>query len=176
MRKSKNKVMIQDLSDFQESFADGYIPGDIQRKKVKSPEEILGELVVELPRNTIKPVNGRIFLYEVSADEVKTKAGILLPTSHIVQKQDRQMSREIRRYYVLDTAVDCQVTFIPHGEIEPRKLRRGDEVFPFFPEEMENWSLPKVIDWNNNAMRYCVVHETEIGGACASLVEEEDEK
>jgi len=158
----------------EEFFAPGMIGVDINRKKVKSADEILNELVIELPRNHAKPVNQRLFVLEVIADEVKTKGGIILATSFTQQKQERQVTKEIKRYYVIDVAHDCTLSFIPYGEKEKRIVQRGDEVFPFFPEEMLEWSIPRIIDWDNSAARYCVVHESELAGASASLVAEGD--
>lgn len=111
--------------------------------------------VVNVPKNVLKPVMGRIFVMEVSAPERK-KSNIILPTNY--QKGEKVYETvQLKRYIVID--VD------PETEIYKRhNLRRGDEVTPFIPEGAVKLDWPFVIDWGNGGEAYFVFHETEIGG------------
>jgi co-chaperonin GroES (HSP10) len=111
--------------------------------------------VVNVPKNILKPVMGRIFVIEVSAPERK-KSNIILPT-HYQKGEKAHEIVQLKRYIVVD--VD------PQTEIYKKyDLRRGDEVTPFIPEGAVKLDWPFVVDWGNGGETYLVFHETEIGG------------
>ena len=111
--------------------------------------------VVNVPKNILKPVMGRIFVIEISAPERK-KSNIILPTNYQKGERGNEVVH-LKRYIVVD--VD------PQTEIyKKHNLRRGDEVTPFIPESAVKLDWPFVIDWGNGGESYLVFHETEIGG------------
>ena len=111
--------------------------------------------VVNVPKNILKPVMGRIFVMEIAAPERK-KSNIILPTSY--QKGEKiHESVQLKRYIVIDVDPETEI-------YKKHNLRRGDEVTPFIPEGAVKLDWPFVIDWGNNGESYLVFHETEIGG------------
>ena len=145
---------------------------------VKTAEQIESDTVIDLPVNLIRPMNGRIFCKELRAFEKKTRGGIIMATSFEQYRGEDKIKRDYKRYFVIDVSNDLTGTFQPLDPTQPpRKLRRGDEVFPFFPEQMTDWTPVYVIDWNNGGMKYCVFQEMELAGAgLINLIQEDDEK
>lgn len=129
------------------------------------------EQVVDIPRNVLKPDNGRIFVIEVSAPERKVK---LLKDLDIVIAKDYQKGDkagdqiQLHRYIVVD--IDTDTTL--HKQ---KGVKRGDEVSPFIPEGAVRLDWPFVIDWNNGE-KYYVFHETEIAGHAILNIENVTEK
>lgn len=115
------------------------------------------EMVIELPKNQVKPVNGRIFCVETDPGEMKTKSGLILPTDYQAPQARGGRQRRLRRFWVVDVADDVSL------KVAGRKLQRGDEVYPFIPNEAEAWSFPIVFDYYLNTS-YIVLHETELAG------------
>lgn len=146
--------------------------------EVKTTESIESVIVIDLPKNLIRPMGSRVFCKEITATEKKTRGGILLATKFEQIRGEDVIKRDYKRYFVIDVANDLTRTFKPLDPAEPeRKLRRGDEVFIFVPEEAKRYSPVEVIDWNNGGMRYTVFEEMEIAGAgLINLIQEEDKK
>lgn len=137
----------------------------IPKVKPKTFEEITNTSVINLPKNQVKPVNGRIFAIAQDPGEMKTEGGILLPTAYSLPEARKGKKREILRYFVVDVADNCNIN-VPAENLQFakfRKLERGDEIFPFIPQEAEEWSFPIVHDFYNNN-DYIVFHETELAG------------
>ncbi len=136
------------------------------------------KMVVELPRPTIQPVNRRIFCLSVRADEVKTKAGIIIPSS-VSKTIEGQTERFVfNRYFVIAVAEDWDVTFRDGNTKEVRKPQRGDEVIIFYHEDALRYSPALVVDFDNGGQKYAVFHQEEIAGIVSipPLVKEKDEK
>jgi len=108
--------------------------------------------VVEIPNNVVKPLNGRIFAIEQDPGEMKTEGGVIIPTTYQAPEAKGAVTRNLRRYYAVDVADDVTLP-----------VCRGDEIFPFIPQEAENWSFPVIIDWAINKA-YLVFHESELAG------------
>lgn len=141
-----------------------------KRKEAKSYEEITATSVIELPKNQVKPVNQRIFCFEQDPGEMKTQGGIIVPSSHNLPDAKGGKARYRKRYFVIDVADDCTI------KVNDRKISRGDEVYPFIPQEAEEWSFPTVFDFYVNAA-YLVFHETELAGVgMSSLLEKKELK
>ena len=115
----------------------------------------MSDKTIDLEKNVLKPVMHRIFVKEISVDELKTDSGLLLPTRYQVGEKKYEV-RERNRYIVID--IDpTSILYIQNG------LRRGDEVVPFIPEGATNALWPTVLDWATGK-EYLVFHDTEIGG------------
>jgi len=146
--------------------------------EVKTAETIESDTVIDLPVNLVRPMGGRVFCKEMTATEKRTRGGIILATKYEQIRGEDVVKRDYKRYFVIDVANDLTRTFKPLDPNEPdRKLRRGDEVFIFVPEDAKRYSPVEVIDWNNGGMRYTVFEEMEIAGAgLINLIQEEDKK
>ncbi len=151
-----------------------------KRKEPQSFKEITATSVIELPKNQVKPVNQRIFCFEQDPGEMKTQGGIIVPSSHNLPDAKGGKARYRKRYFVIDVADDCtvMVPVDPNNGNNPenkRKLARGDEVYPFIPQEAEEWSFPTVFDFYVNAA-YLVFHETELAGVGMSSLLKKEKK
>lgn len=148
------------------------------KMEVRTAESIESEMSIILPVNLVRPMSGRIFCKEITATEKRTRGGIIMATKFEQIRGEDVIKRDYKRYYVIDVANDLTRTFKPLDPKEPeRKLRRGDEVFIFVPEEAKRYSPVEVIDWYNGGMRYTVFEEMEIAGAgLINLIQEEDKK
>jgi len=137
---------------------------DLPKMKTKSYEDITAFSVLEIPKNQVKPVNQRIFCISQDPGEQKTEHGIIIPNQHNKPESKGGRKRERRRYWVVDVADDVtlEVPLFP-GSKERRPLERGDEVYPFIPEEAEAWDFVMVYDFYTNK-EYIVFHQTELGG------------
>jgi hypothetical protein len=130
---------------------------DVELIKKEQPkyEDIVSKRKIDIPKCYIRPYNGRIFVTSVPADETITESGIILPFK-MKDGKDGHM-KDIRRYFV--------VAFDDKG-IPPEiaeDLYIGKEVNPFLPNEAEEWSLPKVVDWHTGTAFECI-HYTELAG------------
>lgn len=136
------------------------------------------KMVVELPRPTIQPVNRRMYCVAVKTDEVKTKAGIIVPTDFTKTKMQETQHWEFKRYFIVAVSEDFDLTFKDHSTGEVRKPRRGDEVVIFYHEDALRYSPALVVDFGNGGEKYCVFHQEEIAGMANTppLIEEGDEK
>ena len=148
-----------------------------KRKEPKSFKEITAQSVIELPKNQVKPVNQRFFCIGQDPGEMKTAGGVILPSIHNAPEAKGGQKRELLRFWVIDVADDCDI-MIPTGPEfkERRKVERGDEIYPFIPEDAVDWSFAKVFDFYIN-QQYYVFHQTELDGVgMSSLSEKEKEK
>lgn len=135
---------------------------DIPKLEGKTFEEITAVAVLQIPINQIKPINQRIFCIETDPGEMRTKGGIIIATDYKTSEAKGSRKRNLRRYFVVDSADDCS-----------NKYSRGDEVSPFIPDEAEEWSFPKVYDFYTKKV-YTVLHESELAGI--SKIKHEAEK
>lgn len=129
-------------------------------------EDITKVSVINLPNNQVKPVNGRIFAIAQDPGEMKTEGGLILPTAYSMPEERKGLKRERLRYFVVDVAEDCNIkvpTKGPQNEDWKRNLERGDEIFPFMPQDADGWTPPIVHDFYNN-QDYIVFHESELAG------------
>lgn len=119
-----------------------------------SPEtdHLVTEVVIDIPYNTIKPVNQRIFAVAFDPGEQKTKGGIIIPTKFATAESEERKKKDYKRYYVVDFADDCTLP-----------LKRAMEISPFFPEDSIGFTFPEVIDWGNGR-RYTTFHQSELAG------------
>ena len=118
------------------------------------------EIVVEIPKTDLQPLNGRIIVVTADAEDVKTKGGIHIPTNFTEQKGEDVKHWEFKRYFVVAVAYDVNL-LIDDGK-EVRKLKRGDEVQPFFHKDALNVDYPQVVDWDNGGTKYITLHESEV--------------
>jgi co-chaperonin GroES (HSP10) len=130
------------------------------------------EFEIQIPKSTIKPMNGRIFCIDKLVD-VKTKGGLILPTSIKGWQGQDQVDIEYRRYFVVEVSEDITIAQLhveeeKNGKKVKRKLMPGDEVSPFFPPDMVNFKFAEVIDWNN-AKKYIMFHYTEIASTSRKI-------
>lgn len=147
----KRKLAMNNMDE----FATGYISSDIERKKVKSPEEIIATKKLEIPKCQNAPVNGRIYVISVAGSDMRTPGGLILPPTFAMKKNDAVEG--LRRYFV----VDWDKEEIPKNIQD--KLSEGIEVNPFLPENAEEFHLPRVVDWDGSNI-YEVLHYTELAG------------
>lgn len=143
-------------------------PDNLPRVGQKTYKDITATSVIELPKNDVKPVNQRIYCIATDPGEMKTGGGIILPSTHNSPEAKGGRKRELRRYWVVDVADDCNIKF------NGRKISRGDEVYPFIPQEAEEWTFPMIFDFYTNK-EYTVIHETELAGVgMSSLLKKEE--
>lgn len=123
--------------------------------KPKSYEDIAQTLRIDIPICNLDPVNGRIYVIEKPAMETRTPGGIIIERRMQIKKDDR--AEGMKRYFV----VAWDQFEIP----EPirNRLFVGMEVNPFLPQEAEEWSLPRVIDWSTG-LEFKSIHYTELAG------------
>ena len=146
----------------------------IPQVKRKSFEEITVQSVIKLPRNQVRPVNQRIFCFEVDPGEIKTEGGLYLPTSYNKPEAKGGQTRKLMRYFVIDVADDCTIRFSKDRNSEARKIERGDEVYPFIPDTAVEHDVIVLHDFYNQ-QDYVVFHETELGGVGVSpLISKEE--
>lgn len=146
----------------EESFAPGEISSDIQRKKIQTAAEIIATKKLEIPKCLSKPVNGRIYVLQVSGSETKTAGGLILPHKLNLKKNDEVV--DYPRYFCVAWDKD---------EIPPKlqeKLAVGVELNPFVPEDAIGFTFPKIIDWQTGNS-FEVIHYTELGGISSVLPE-----
>jgi hypothetical protein len=108
--------------------------------KPKSYQDIAQTLRIDIPVCNLTPVNGRIYVIEKPAMETKTPGGIIIERRMNVKKDDK--AEGLKRYFV----VTWDKIGIP--EYISNQLKVGIEVNPWLPQEAEEWSLPRVIDWS----------------------------
>lgn len=119
---------------------------------------------VELPKNMLKPVNGRIFIVSKKVSDHRTASGLLLPSSWEGSKQDRKI--ELNRYFVVDAAPDVNLEVTIKNK--SRLLKRGDEVSVFIPAESDGYNVPAVSDYyHEDSPKYGSLHSTELSGIFA---------
>jgi len=138
------------VSDFDYVSTPSVNPEDMLIKKL--PEIVQKEITI--PKCNIQPINGRIYVIEEKSNAVKSRSGLLLPFTMAIKKDDSVTA--VNRYFVVTWAGD-----IPK-EISDQ-LAVGTEIYPFFPEEALNWSIPRIIDWSTG-IEFKVVHYTELSG------------
>lgn len=133
--------------------------------KPRSYQEIAQTLRIDIPVCNLTPVNGRIYVIEKPAMETKTPGGIIIERRMQIKKDDR--AEGMKRYFV----VAWDQFEIP----EPirNRLVVGMEVNPFLPQEAEEWSLPRVIDWSTGN-EFQSIHYTELAGI-SKIKPEKDE-
>ena len=144
----------------EESFAPGEVSSDIQRKKLHTAAEIIATKKLEIPKCLSTPVNGRIYVLQVSGSETKTAGGLILPHKLNLKKNDEVV--DYPRYFCVAWDKD---------EIPPKlqeKLSVGLELNPFVPEDAIGFSFPKLIDWQTGN-QFEVIHYTELGGISSVL-------
>jgi hypothetical protein len=127
----------------------------LPKRHTKTYEEIAHTRKFEIPKCSVKPYNGRIFVRSYPGDETTTDGGIILPFK-MKDGKDGTM-KDVRRYFV----VAFDEVGIPKEIADD--LYIGKEVNPFLPSEAEEWSLPKVIDWDTKTVFECI-HYTELAG------------
>ena len=133
--------------------------------KPRSYEEIAQTLRIDIPVCNLTPVNGRIYVIEKPGIETKTPGGIIIERRMQVKKDDK--AEGLKRYFV----VTWDKEGIP-SEISA-ELSIGIEVNPFLPQEAEEWSLPRVIDWSTGN-EFKSIHYTELAGI-SKIKPEKDE-
>lgn len=137
----------------EESFQGSSVGPDIKKRLLKA-DEIIATKKLEIPKCQVKPMNGRMFIKEVSGYELKSPGGLILPQKMMPKKNDDM--EDIKRYFLVDW---------DHEEI-PDHIQRffevGLEVNPFL-NEAENFVFPKVVDWQGNNV-FIVMHYTELAG------------
>ena len=146
----------------KDSFAPGEISSDIHRKKLNTAAEIIATKKLEIPKCLSIPVNGRIYVLQVSGAETKTIGGIILPHKLNLKKNDEVV--DYPRYFCVAWDKDE----IPAKLQE--KLSVGLELNPFVPEDAIGFTFPKVIDWQTGNT-FEVIHYTELGGVSSILPE-----
>ena len=126
------------------------------------------ESVIDLPITVIQPINQRIFCISFSAEEIKTKSGIILPGAF--QNQEGKSNQKIDRNRYLVAAVANDITIKTKSG---RKIQRGDEIYPIQNPDAVEVSWPEIIDFNNGN-RFIVMHESELFGTveCPGTIEE----
>jgi hypothetical protein len=143
------------VDNASKGFAPGEISSDIQRKKVQTAAEIAATKKIEIPKCSLNPVNGRIYVVSVAGTDMKTPGGLILPPTFGQKKNDQVEG--VKRYF----AVAWDQDEIP--ESIQSKLTVGVELSPFLPTNAEEWELPRVVDWNT-AQIFEVIHYTELAG------------
>lgn len=124
----------------------------------KTYREITSSSVIQLPRNTVKPVNGRLFCRATNPEERITESGIILPEKPLDEDPNAYMNKDRtqkdrKRFWVIDIADDI-----------PFKIERGDEVYPFWIDEALGYNSQMIRDFGNQSMDYFVFHYTELAG------------
>lgn len=145
---------IEDKSAKQNAAAPTINPADLGKIKGSYTDKTVMS-VIELPKNQIKPMNRRIFAIAQDPGEMKTAGGVIVPTDFSMPESKRGVERKLRRYYVVDVADDVDL------QVNGRKLSRGDEIFPFIPQEAEEWTFPEVFDFYISK-KYLVFEQLEI--------------
>jgi|WetSurSiteA1Bulk_404760.scaffolds.fasta_scaffold00217_12 hypothetical protein len=161
-RKNDIRLMADAIDDHRkhpmtidECYKESSVSPTIERKMIKSPDEIIATKKLEIPKCLLTPVNGRIYLVEVASSEMRSPGGLILPQLYAVKKNE-QMA-DIKRYFV----VAWDKIEIPKAIQD--QLEVGIEVNPFLPEHAEEWDLPRVIDWQACNV-FKVAHYTELAG------------
>lgn len=115
----------------------------------------------KIPKNTIQPVNRRVFVIDKPAPEDISPAGIIMPKDLLATKGEDEVNVKVERYFVVDVAPDCDLTVEYEKGKERRKLQRGDEVYIFYPESA--LSYEKVIVFDHDASeRFYTLDPSEI--------------
>jgi hypothetical protein len=124
-------------------------------KEKRNSDKIIATKKLEIPKCFSIPVNGRIYVVSIASSDLRSPGGLILPQLYAPKKDDSL--QDIKRYFVVAWDKDE----IPEKIQE--KLEVGIELNPFLPPEAQNWSLPKVIDWQANQI-FEVLHYTELAG------------
>lgn len=157
--KSKKYPFEKGMDEIKRKTVD---PRDIS-KGIKSADEIIATKKLEIPKCLQYPINGRIYVTSVAGEDMKTPAGLILPPTFKVQKNEQVEG--VRRYFVVTWDHDG----IPE-EIQ-NKLSVAIEVYPFLPQDAIDFQLPRVIDWNTGTI-FEVLHYTELAGISKIVPEE----
>jgi len=129
--------------------------GPLPKKEGLKYEEIASVRKIEIPKCLSQPINGRIYVIEAAGGETVTQGGIVI--AHRLNVRKNESTESIKRYFVVAYDIDD----IPQSIVS--KLSIGIEVNPFLPQEAEEWSLPKVIDWQTGNT-FKSLHYTELAG------------
>jgi hypothetical protein len=130
-------------------------PADLPRKHGGTYEELATTLRIDIPKCNLIPVNGRIYVIEIEGKEHRTPGGIIMQHKLNIKKDDSL--KNVKRYFV----VDWDHVSIP--QYIQDILCVGIEVAPFLPQEAEEWSLPKVIDWQTG-QEFLLIDSMELAG------------
>jgi len=134
---------------------------------------------LKLPIASMEPCNGRLYAVEVTPRVDVTPSGIITTTDVIPgvkQGPTGKPAAEIRRKRYIAISVSKDLTIGRSlGSKEKSPIRRGTEIFPHLPNEIEAFTFPDVIDWANAGAKYKVFHESELIGF-DNLVNDEMER
>lgn len=139
--------------DSKKAIVPSTVNPSIEKKLLKA-DEIIATKKLEIPKCHVKPINGRMFLIEISGYDLKSPGGLILPQKMMPKKNDDM--EDIKRYFL----VDWDTGEIPQAIQD--KLCVGLEVNPFM-NEAESFRFPRVIDWQGNNI-FIVMHYTELAG------------
>lgn len=111
---------------------------------MKKAEEIAKKRTYSVPTTSHHPVNARVLCWEISGTTIETDAGIILPPAMMAENKKGDQ-KEIPRFIVVKAAEDaCFLDANGKCYYQPQP---GDEVYPFWPEDAENFSFPRVYDY-----------------------------
>ena len=119
---------------------------------------------------TIKPVNQRILCVEVPAEEVTTESGLILPAHYTKAKKDG--SRMLKPRFIVAAAAEDAVFNDSDGK-PAMTLQEGDEVYPFWPEDVESFFFPTVFDYGISKA-FVSLHASELAGFTRKRKEEKE--
>jgi hypothetical protein len=129
----------------------------------------------KLPIPSMKPLNARLFVHLVKADDLTTESGLIVPSSHLRTTDKGALKTVTRdRFIVIAVADDLHIgaRYLWGIKIRKSPIVRGTEVYTFLPMEAESYTLPQVIDNVNAGARYEVIHESELSGYDNTVVNE----
>jgi hypothetical protein len=170
MKETAKQKMSDSIEDQKSQNAESYpMAAELPRKKTKSYEEIATTRRLDIPTCKITPLNGRIFAIETSGIESKTDAGIIIPHKYKSKKGEDIAIKDVNRYFV--------VAWDPDGIPEhiAKRLSVGIEIFPFIPQEAEEWSLPVITDFETGN-QFLSIHYNELGGISNTIPEKVEEE
>ena len=127
------------------------------------------KIIIDLPKATLQPTNGRIYCVGVSQEDVKTKAGIIIPVEFTKIKGEERQEWNFKRYFVCAVAHDITLKVQDTEKNELRTVQRGDEVSIFYHEDALRYSPAEVMDFGAKT-KFIAFHETEIAGVMPSLI------
>lgn len=137
-------------------------PADLPKTKNKTYEEIAFTKRIDIPTCKIIPLNGRIFAIETAGSESKTDAGLIIPHKYKSKKGEEMAIKDVNRYFVVAWDNDGM------PEEMKKKLHVGIEIFPFIPQEAEEWSLPTVTDFETGN-QFLSIHYNELAGVSQTI-------
>lgn len=127
------------------------------------------EIVIELPTPTLQPINGRIYCIGITQEDVKTKAGIIIPVDFTKIKGEEKQEWNFKRYFVCAVANDVNINLYDPKIDKERRIKRGDEVSIFYHEDALRYLPAEVMDFGAKT-KFIAFHETEIAGVTPSLI------